>query len=123
MIQVPWQEIPLEAGALTRLICWPDMKSGNAGLPYLCPQYAEKTIQVVGQFSSGGQIDMKGTLMSDSAEAYWSLLSDSLGSPLQIMDSELRAIAGGAVYIMPCVSGSIGTKLSVYLLLSSFGRR
>ena len=95
------------------IAAWENMHEGDTGeyLPF--SQYADKSVQVVGNMG-GGSVVMEG---SNDNGVTWAGLADPQGNALSISAPKLEQILEVAQLIRPRIVGGTGTDVSVYLLV------
>jgi hypothetical protein len=73
MAVIPATEVktPFDANGI-RLWKWEGLQEGDTGEPVPCPHYADKSVQVIGTFGSGGTCRIEGSNMPLSP-TYFSL--------------------------------------------------
>jgi hypothetical protein len=98
------------------LILWENLVNGDTGKPVPCWMYADKSIQVIGTFGSGGTCTIQGSNMD--ATPTWATLVDPQGNALAITGAKTEAILENTYQIRPNVTAGDGsTDLDVYLLM------
>lgn len=94
---------------------WTGLLNGDDGAPYVCPQYADKSVQVHGTFGAGGTILLEGT----NQQAYtpdrvalaptYLQLTDPQGNNLSFTAAKIEQVLENLNAIRPRVSAGDGT--------------
>ena len=96
---------------------WLALANGEAGVPFISPGTADKTVQVAGTFGSGGNVIMEGSI--DGGTKYFQL-KDPLGNNLSFSLTGGDTITENVIHIRPRVTAGDGaTAIDVYLLGNS----
>ena len=97
---------------------WAGLHTTNdTGAPFLCPHYADKSIQVVGTFG-GATVTIQGSNMIDSPT--YATLNDATGTALTITSACIKQILENTYWIRPYITGAdANTNLDVYLLVET----
>jgi len=91
--------------------------TGDTGAPFACPNYADKSIQVVGTFG-GATVTIQGSNMIDSPT--YATLNDITEMPLTITSAGIKQILENTYWVRPIISGAgATTNLDVYLLVET----
>ena len=87
----------------------------DTGIPFACPNYATKSIQVVGTFG-GATLTIEGSNMIDTP-AYAPQV-DNLEEAIEFTSEGIKQIFSNTYWIRPRISSGAGatTNLSVYLV-------
>ncbi len=93
-------------------IFWEGMTNGDTGAPVNLPRYPDKTVQVVGTFGTGGDVDLDGSPDNTT----WGALSDLQGDVISIGDNIPVLIAENTEWIRPEVAGDATTDLDVTII-------
>ena len=102
-----------------RVITWASMAVSDTGTPFICAMYADRTVQVHGNFSVGGNVIMEGTNQPTGPSIY-ATLNDPLGNTVSISTAKVQQILENTFYIRPRISaGDASTSLTVRLLVST----
>jgi hypothetical protein len=103
----------------TGLAVWLGLDQNDDGEGVAIGRYADKTIQVVGAFGSGGDVDMEG---SNDGGTTWGQLHDLRGTVISIGDSLPVVPEESPLLIRPNVSAGDGdTDLDVYIAFTVKG--
>ena len=78
------------------------------------PWNSDKSIQVSGDFGSGGDVRLGGSL--DPARTTFADLRDPQGNLIQITSADLVAVMENAFYIRPRVAAGTGVSVTVRVL-------
>lgn len=85
------------------------------GSPIAWVQWADRSVQVLGTFGTGGTLTIEG---SNDGGTTWATLSDPQGNALAIQTAKLEAITEICELVRPRVTaGDGGTDLDVYFVL------
>jgi len=96
---------------------WLSLANGEAGVPFISPGTADKTVQVTGTFGSGGNVIMEGSI--DGGVIYFQL-KDPLGNNLSFSLADGETISQNVIHIRPRVTAGDGsTAINVYILGNS----
>lgn len=95
------------------IAAWENLQVGDEGQALAFSQYADKSVQVIGDFG-GGSVVMEG---SNNNGVTWAALSDPQGNPLSVSVPKLEQILEIAQLIRPRIVGGTATDVSVYLLV------
>ena len=88
--------------------------TGDTGAPCACPNYPEKSIQVVGTFG-GATVTIQGSNIVDSP--IYSTLNDDGGTALTFTEAGIKKIRENSYWVRPSISGTTATtNLNVHLL-------
>lgn len=86
----------------------------DTGDPVALPNRADRTVQVVGTFGTGGNVRIEGSI--DGAN--YAVLTDPQGNALDITAAKIESISEVVRYIRPRVTaGDVATSLAVSILL------
>lgn len=100
-------------------VAWTGLLNGDTGAPVEIAKYPDKTIQVVGDFGTGGTITMEG---SNDGGTTWGVLHDPQGADFAIQNNEPQVIAESPLQLRPDVSAGNGsTDLDVYVVAIAKG--
>lgn len=100
---------PSRAGDVIRA-SWA-LATGDDGAPIQYPEFADKTVQVIGTFG-GGTVLIEGS--NDGTN--WSTLTDPSGSSLSFSAAGLKQVLECTQYIRPRQSGGAAVAVTVYLV-------
>ncbi len=101
----------------TYIVVWEGLlqSSADVGTEVALAHWGRVCVQVVGTFSTGGEV----TLQGSNDGTTWGALHDPQGTDLAIQNSEPLEVRENPRYIRPSVTGGDGsTDLDVYLLVS-----
>jgi hypothetical protein len=111
---VPTQSYPINGNNNFLLVAWEGLANGDEGEPFILSQYADRSVQVLGTFGTGGTVIFEG---SNNGVTY-SPLTDDQGTTLSFLTSKLSQIMQIVVNIKPRVtSGDGSTSINVYMLV------
>lgn len=106
-----------------RLYLWEGLTPGDDGEPVPLPVLSDKTVQVVGDFGTSGQLDVEGSLKGDKAEsalvdADFANLTDPQGNAIQATAALIETVQENVYWIRPHVTAGSGSiDLDIYLLV------
>ncbi len=98
------------------------LADGDHGLAVRIPGGADKSVQVLGNFGTSGNIQVQGT--NNPAQASenaafastdYSLLNDAQGNALDLANTRIEQILENPYWIRPRVSAGTGVSVTVYL--------
>lgn len=93
---------------------WPDLSNGDTGKPINLSLFRGASVQVVGTFGTGGQVDIEG---SNDGGTTWDTLTNEQGTAINLTDTSLEEIQQYAELVRPNVSaGDTNTSLTVHLV-------
>lgn len=100
------------------LVKWTGFQvAGDTGTPFACPNYPDKSIQVVGTFG-GATVTIQGSNMIDNPT--YATLNDGTGAALTITSAGIKQILENTYWVRPIISGGdANTNLDVYLLVET----
>lgn len=101
-----------------KIVTWSPLTSTNVdGTPFVCPMFADKSVQVYGTFG-GATITVQGS--NDSSSPTYATLADPQGNALTITLAKLEQILENTYVVRPLLSGGDGTtSITVKLLVST----
>lgn len=89
---------------------WSGLGNGDTGIPVRFSGLADKSVQVSGTFSTGGEVTMEGSMDNTT----WATLNDPQGNPITLTTGGVEAILENPRYVRPNVTGGDGsTDLTV----------
>ena len=98
------------------IVSWAGLANGDDGEPVTFSHYADRSVQVVGTFGSGGTLRWEGS--NDGIN--WAALTDPQGNALDFTSARIEQVSEAVRYARPRVTAGDGTTaLSVHLLLRS----
>ncbi len=99
-------------GERTLRVTWSGLLNGDQGAPVDLPAFADRSVQVVGTFGSGGAVSMEGSNDGNN----FSAVSDPRGSALVITTARIEQIEDCVYRTRPNITGGDGTtNLTVVL--------
>jgi len=105
-----------------KIVKWTGLQvPGDTGIPFACPQFADKSIQLVGSFY-GATVVIEGSNMADSNSPTYFILRDSGGNALSFSSPDGKSIDENTYWVRPrVVSGGDTryTSIDVYLLVET----
>ncbi len=102
------------------IVKWSNLNlTGDTGKPYACPNFADKSVQVIAnEWLGGTQIVIEGSNMVDSP--VYATLNDATGTSLTFTSNGIRQILENTYWVRPrVVGGSVNRSIDVYLLVKS----
>lgn len=109
------------------IVTWTGLLNGDDGAPFVCPNRADKSVQVLGTFGAGGNCKIEGCNQQvyDSAGAViagvtYALLNDPASNALDITAAKIEQILENPNAVRPRVSAGDGTtSLTVVMVVSA----
>jgi hypothetical protein len=89
------------------IVQWTGLLNGDTGVPFPCPGYNDKSVQVSGTFGSGGNCKIEGA--NDPATPVYALLNDSMGVALNVGAAKIAQVLENPYVIRPNISAGDGT--------------
>ena len=101
-----------------KIVTWSPLVAANLdGTPFVCPMFADKSIQVYGTFG-GATVTVQGS--NDSSSPTYATLADPQGNALTITLAKIEQVLENTYVVRPLVSGADGTtSLTVKMLVST----
>jgi len=112
-------ENPWGASGIT-LVKWEGLTktTDDTGEPYICPHYADKSVQLIGTLGVGGVCTMQGSNMKDSPT--YATLNDAQGNAMTMDALKIEQILENSYLVRPAITAGDGTTdLDVYMLIFS----
>jgi hypothetical protein len=103
------------AGAYTKLQ-WASLDQDDSGAPAQIPEFANKTVQVLGTFGVGGSVTLQG---SNDGGTTWFTLTDPQGNPLTFTAAGGEYVAETPEKIRPLVTAGDGTTDLTVIVVAS----
>ena len=98
----------------TLIYTWSGLLNGDSGEPIEMPSFADRSIQIVGVFGSGGNLRIQGSNNGTD----WATLTDPQGNDLNITTAKIEQVTEVVRYIRPLVTAGDGTTdLDLILLV------
>lgn len=91
---------------------WLAVTENDTGLGALMAEWPDRTVQVVGDFTSSGAITMEGS--NDGTN--WGTLNDFEGDALVITSAAPRLIAENTAYIRPRATAGSSVAMDIYVI-------
>lgn len=111
-------ENPWSASGIT-LVKWEGLALNDTGEPYICPHYADKSVQLIGEIGAAGACTIQGSNMKDSPITY-ATLNDPQGNELVMQALKIETILENTYVVRPAITAGDGdTDLDVYMLIYS----
>lgn len=105
--------IQILSGGKAKAATW-NLVAGESGDPIEDSIWADRSVQVFGDFGTGGAVSIEGS--NDGVN--WALLDDPQGSSLVFSSAKIESVLEITRFIRPVVSGDGATNLNIVL----FGR-
>jgi hypothetical protein len=100
-----------------KVISW-TLGNGDDGKPMICPQFADRTIQVTGTFGAGGTVEFQGSNIDPTP--IYSVLNDPQGNPLVFTIAKIEQVLENTYRVRPVVTGGdVNTSLTISMLIST----
>jgi len=112
-------ENPWGASGIT-LVKWEGLTktTDDTGEPYICPHYADKSVQLIGTLGVGGVCTIQGSNMKDSPT--YATLNDAQGNAMTMDALKIEQILENSYLVRPAITAGDGTTdLDVYMLIFS----
>jgi len=101
-----------------QVVQWANLDYQDTGAPFIAPNYSEKSVQVKGTFSTGGECTIQGS--NDPSTPTYATLADPQGNALTISAAGIETILENVYQIRPNITGGDGsTDLTVVMLVST----
>ena len=97
----------------TLLYTWTGLTNGDTGEPIEMPSFADRSIQVVGTFGTGGNLRIEG---SNNGTNY-ATLTDPQGNDLNITTAKIEQITEVVRWMRPNITAGDGTTSLTLILL------
>lgn len=97
-----------DSGALA---VWTGITEADSGSAVDLSAYPDKTVQVVGDFTTSGAITIQGSMDNTN----WGTLHDPQGTTLVITDTTPRLISENTKYIRPTATAGTAVSMDVYI--------
>lgn len=108
------KQVPDSLQHLCVIATWPDMANGDDGERIELANFADRSVQVTGEFGIGGQVRIEGSINGTD----YAPLTDPQGNNLDIGTAKIEAISEVVRYIRPrVIAGDSNTSLTVTMLL------
>lgn len=95
---------------------WAGMTESDTAEAVQVPQRADKTVQVSGNFGSGGDIRIQGSLDPDAG--IFSQLVDPQGNNIAFLAAGIETVLENVIFIRPTVAAGTGVAVTVRILMS-----
>ena len=112
-------ENPWGASGIT-LVKWEGLTktTDDTGEPYICPHYADKSVQLIGTLGVAGACTIQGSNMKDTPT--YATLNDPSSAALVMTALAIEAILENTYLVRPAITAGDGTTdLDVYMLIFS----
>lgn len=86
--------------------------SGDVGTSVDMPAYPDRSVQVLGNFGSAGEVTIQG---SNDGGTTWATLTDPQGNALVFTSARLEAITELVGKIRPAATAGSGAAIDVYI--------
>lgn len=105
--------------SLARLYRWEGLANGDHGRPLPVPDLSDKTVQIVGTFGTGGQVNFEGSVVEDAVvDADFVTLTDPQGNAIEATAVLLETVQENTLWVRPhVVSGDGDTNIDVLILV------
>ena len=97
---------------------WANLTDGDTATPVQVPAKSDRTIEVSGDFGSGGDIRPQGTLDPDAVSARFNDMRDPQGNVISIIAQDAEAILENTVWIRPNVNAGTSVDVTVRILMN-----
>lgn len=97
---------------------WENITEDDDGEPVVVPTRADKTVQVVGDFGTSGEITVEGSLIpSDFVTPVYGTLNDPQANSLTITAAKVEAILENTYLVRPRATAGSDVDVDIYLLV------
>jgi hypothetical protein len=101
------------------IVTWPALANGDDGQPIELANFADRSVQVTGEFGVGGLVRIEGSINGTD----YAPLTDPQGNNLDINTAKIEAISELVRWIRPRVTAGDGsTAITVTMLLKGATR-
>ena len=108
------KDVPASLHHTCVVATWYALALGDVGEEIGLANFADRSVQVVGDFGAGGSVRIEGSLDGEN----YAPLTDPQGNVLDIQAAKIEAVAEVVRYIRPHVTSGDGTtNLTVIMLL------
>ena len=97
-----------------RIFLWEGITENDQGSAIDVSDYPDKTVQVIGDFTSNGAITMQGSPDTST----WGTLKDTFGNDVVLTDATPVMIGPNTLYIRPAATAGTSVDMDVYLIAS-----
>lgn len=111
------------------IVAWGPLANGDDGQPFVAPNRADKSVQILGTFGVGGNVRVEGT----NKQAYtpngvstglvvsdYATLTDPQANALDLTTAKIEQVLENPAAIRPRVTAGDGTTaITVYMVVSS----
>lgn len=101
------KEFPDTCNQEVGIVQWPAMQNGDEGRPFELANFADRTVQVSGDFGVGGNVKIEGSI--DGVN--YAVLTDPQGNDLNILSGKIESVTELVRYIRPVVTAGDGSTL------------
>ena len=98
---------------------WVGLTESDTAEHVKVPQKSDKTMQVDGDFGSGGDVRVEGSLVPNADK--WGQLSNPQGNAITFLsgnDEDVETILQNTMFIRPAVVGGTSVSVNVRILMS-----
>lgn len=95
---------------------WVGLTEADTAEPVEVPQRADKTVQASGNFGTGGDVRVEGSI--DPAETVFSQLVDPQGNTIALTVAGIETILENVVFVRPTIAAGTGVSVTVRILMS-----
>ena len=100
-----------------RVYKWTSLSESDTATPVKAAHYADKTVQVNGNFGAGGTVVLEGSLEPAEAPAAYQQLHDPSQNNISFTVAGVDAVLENVWAIRPRVSAGTGVEVDVRLLV------
>ncbi len=104
--------VQIVSGGSAKVISWVGLANGQSGDSVEDSLWADRSVQVVGTFGTGGSVTIEGS--NDGTN--WSALTDPQGNNLTFVTSKIETVIEIVRFIRPNVTAGDGTTAITVLL-------
>ncbi len=86
------------------------------GQPAIMPGKSDKTVHIIGDFGTSGEVTLEGALDPNAVDADFSALRDPQGNLIQVTGPALVAVQENVYLVRPRISAGTGVDVDVYVM-------
>jgi hypothetical protein len=118
MATIEAQLIPHGYSHIAEIWKWTGVTEDDECLPAQVPHKADKTVQVVGDFGTGGAIDIEGAALPQGLETDFALLDDTNGNAMTILTKKPLVVAPNVSRLRPRPSAGTDVLVDIVLVIT-----
>jgi hypothetical protein len=102
-----------------RVVTWANLTESDSGQPYVGPHFSDSSVQVYGDFGSGGTARLQGTNETATTPSNWAPLADPQGNILDFTSAGLEQVLENPYQTRPTITA--GTSVDVTVVVMFMG--